>query len=115
MVNAILSATNNFNPLHAIQKSKLLPWYDTIKFDELDRLIDDDAGYTVYMGSLDNQLSSRSSKGQSREMNLGLLLSAIFVLALVCFLLVFLTGKKPNNAGWGTKFCSIIENGKAHI
>ena len=35
-----------------------------------------------------------------------------------CFdvlLLVFLTGKKPDNAGWGTKFCSIIENGKAHI
>ena len=35
-----------------------------------------------------------------------------------CFgvlLLVFLTGKKPDNAGWGKKFCSIIENGKAHI
>ena len=30
-------------------------------------------------------------------------------------LLVFLIGKKPDNAGWGTKFCSIIENGKAHI
>ena len=30
-------------------------------------------------------------------------------------LLVFLIGKKLDNLGWGTKFCSIIENGKAHI
>ena len=33
----------------------------------------------------------------------------------VVLLLVFLIGKKPDNSGWGTKFCSIIENGKAHV
>ena len=37
------------------------------------------------------------------------------VYSFVVLLLVFFIGKKPDNVGWGTKFCSIIENGKAHI
>ena len=46
-----LRATNNFNPLHTTQKSKLLPWSHTIKVDEPI----DDAHYTMYMGSLDDR------------------------------------------------------------
>ena len=46
-----LRVTNNFNPLHTIQKSKLLPRSHTIKVDEPI----DDAHYTMYMGSLDDR------------------------------------------------------------
>ncbi|XP_075674983.1 serine/threonine-protein kinase ZRK1-like [Castanea sativa] len=202
-----LRATNNFNPLCTIRKSKLLPWSHTIKVDDPI----DDAHYTMYMGSLDDrpiivkefegtimedefrsfaiydivittQMSNHMNAADCLELanaitylhtalsrpvihrdirhgsffldhylvpkfcNFSLskkippnllhadddvkgiygYLDPNYVISgsvteksdVYCFgvlLLVFLAGKMRDNAGWGTKFCSIIENGKAHI
>ena len=96
----ILRATNNFNPPHAIQKSKLLPQYDTIKSDELDLLIDDDAGYTMYMGFLDNcPIIVKEFKGTVMEDELLSFAIRDIVLSFDVLLLVFWTGKKPDNKG----------------
>lgn len=51
----IMRATKNFNPLHIIQKCKLVPMY-RIKVVELDFLQDDNyKAYVMYRGSLDER------------------------------------------------------------